>query len=327
MADLKELDEAAKKQIAELNSAKTNLISALDRLVINEGKTFNLPKNIGNNIPNSFRDNFNTYISFIKDLIENNKIEGFTTDYLKGLKLNLDDLFKLNESILTEQNLEEFNAKSRNIINRVSIIYDEFKKYLNLKNEFNQLSFNAISESLAKVNDELSTFRRLRNIADTGLTENIYKNATKKYEDLAKDYRDYFYSCIIAVLAISIMMISLKPFWGFGVVEFWLIKFSIFIIGVLLISYYLKQSAHYQKLADQNYQVQVELQAYPSFMDSIPSNEAAAIRKELALKYFGKEIDSTPHKDMSNLVSDQMKNTTELVKAATDAINAISKKP
>ena len=163
MADIKELDEAAKRQIAELNSTKIDLISALDRLVINEENNFNLPSHIGNNIPLSFRDNFNSYI------------------YLMALR-------------------------------------------------------NKMCKSTPQ-------------------------------------------------------------------------------------SHFLKQSSHYQKLADQSYQTQVELQALPSFIANISSIESAElIRKELALKYFGKDVDGAPHKDMSNLINDQMKSTTELVKATTNIV-------
>lgn len=324
MADLKELDEAAKRQIAELNSTKIDLISALDRLVINEENNFNLPSHIGNNIPLSFRDNFNSYIYLIKDLLEKNKVDGVTTNYLKGLKLNIDDLFKLKDSTLAEKNLDEFNLKTRNTLNLMNIIYEEFKKYLNLKNEFNQLSFNAISESLAEVKNELSSFRRLRHIADTALTENIYKNAVIKYQKFEKKYRKYFYRAIAIVLLLAVLLLLFKSklisFLGISNTEFWVLKISLMIVGITLISYFLKQTSHYQKLADQNYQTQVELQAYPSFMESVPTNEAAVIRKELALKYFGKEIDGSTHKDMSNLISDQMKNTTEMIKATTDVL-------
>ncbi|MFP0859324.1 hypothetical protein ACLDYQ_19080 [Acinetobacter baumannii] len=55
-------------------------------------------------------------------------------------------------------------------------------------------------------------------------------------------------------------------------------------------------------------------------MESIPTEEAASVRKELALKYFGREVDGAAHKDMSNLITDQMKSTTEMVKATTEAI-------
>ncbi|OOW09636.1 hypothetical protein [Acinetobacter sp. MF4640] len=256
MADLKELDEVAKRQITELNSAKLNLISALDRLVINEVKVFNLPGHIGNNIPNSFRDNFNSYIYLIKELIEKNKIEGVTTNYLKALKLNIEDLYKLKEAILVEKDLNEFNVKAKNTLNHINIIYDEFKKYLNLKNEFNQLSFNAISESLADVKNELSSFRRLRHIADTALTENIYKNAVIKYQKFEKKYRKYFYRAIAIVLLLAVLLLLFKSklitFLGISNTEFWVLKISLMIVGITLISYFLKQTSHYQKLADQN---------------------------------------------------------------------------
>lgn len=112
----------------------------------------------------------------------------------------------------------------------------------------------------------------------------------------------------------------LISWFSLSTIEFWILKVSILLVGVTLVSYFLKQSSHYQHLSDQNYQTQVELQAYPSFMESIPSNEAASVRKELALKYFGRELDGSTHKDMSNLVSDQIKSTTEMVKATTDIL-------
>lgn len=125
------------------------------------------------------------------------------------------------------------------------------------------------------------------------------------------------------LLCLSVGLLTLKqelvPYL-FSTIEFWAVKVSLLLVGITLISYFLKQSAHYQRLADQNYQTQVELQAYPSFMESIPTEEAASVRKELALKYFGREVDGAAHKDMGNLVSDQMKSTTEMVKATTEAI-------
>ncbi|EPF6052642.1 hypothetical protein L5R14_003768, partial [Acinetobacter baumannii] len=118
---------------------------------------------------------------------------------------------------------------------------------------------------------------------------------------------------------------KLITWFALSTTEFWILKASLLIVGITLISYFLKQSAHYQKLADQNYQTHVELRAYPSFMESIPTEEAASVRKELALKYFGREIDGAAHKDISNLISDQMKSTTEIVKATTEAIKNLKK--
>lgn len=324
MANIDESKEKVKRQLAEFNLVKNKLISALDKLMIKPEVVFNLPSSINNNISVSFKDNLNTYISMIRELLENNNFEGITTNYLRSLTNEIEDLIRQKELTIAEKDLNEFNLKTRNIINNISIVYNEFNNYLNLKNKFNQLSFNAISECLAEVKDELSSFRRLRHIADTALTENIYNNAVTKYQKIEKKYRKYFYRAIAIVLLLAVLLLLLKSkvitTLGINNTEFWVLKISLMIVGITLISYFLKQTSHYQKLADQNYQTQVELQAYPSFMESVPTNEAAIIRKELALKYFGKEIDGSTHKDMSNLISDQMKNTTEMIKATTDVL-------
>lgn len=324
MSNIDELREKTKRQLAEFNLVKDKLISTLDKLMIKSESVFNLPSSVENNISLSFKDNLNDYTSKIKVLLEKNKIEGVTPNYLKSLITEIEDLIRQKELTLAEKDLKEFNFKTRDIINQISIIYNEFNNYLNLKNEFNQISFNAISERLAEVKDELSSFRRLRQIADTALTESIYNNAVTKYQKIENKYRKYFYRAIAIVLLLAVLLLLLKSkiitTLGVSNTEFWVLKISLMIVGITLISYFLKQTSHYQKLADQNYQTQIELQAYPSFMESVPTNEAAIIRKELALKYFGKEIDGSTHKDMSNLISDQMKNTTEMIKATTDVL-------
>lgn len=219
-----------------------------------------------------------------------------------------------------------------------SISIDGLKKIINLSqtslNEYtairrriNRLVKKPITTLIEEVELELESFRRLRDISDTALTENIYSNAVAKYEKHEKKYRTYFYATVAIVLVLALLLLFFKTkvinIIKISDTEFWVLKITLLATGITLISYFLKQSSHYQKLADQNYQTQVELQAYPSFMTGIPPNEAIVIRKELALKYFGREIDGAVHKDMSNLISDQMKNTTELVKATTEAIKNI----
>lgn len=195
-----------------------------------------------------------------------------------------------------------------------------------LKDNYDKVVHGFIHRATAQTEAELSSFRKLRNIADNAKTETIYDKAVDRYRRLEVDYRNLFYLSIGITLIFSILVFALKsqlvPNF-FSNVEFWAIKLSLLAVGITLITYFLKQSTHYQRLADQNYQTQIELQAYPSFMESIPTDEAASVRKELALKYFGREIDSTAHKDMGNLVIDQMKSTTEMIKATTDAIKKV----
>ncbi|MBF6953915.1 hypothetical protein [Acinetobacter baumannii] len=205
----------------------------------------------------------------------------------------------------------------------IESLLDVAKQFNKLYEAVNKILPPYLQNLMTRVNDELISFRRLRNIADNARTENIYDNAVTKYRDLEENYRSYFYWGLGIILCLSVALLTLKQVlvpYLFSTIEFWAVKVSLLLVGITLISYFLKQSAHYQRLADQNYQTQVELQAYPSFMESIPTEEAASVRKELALKYFGREIDGAAHKDISNLVSDQMKSTTEMVKATTEAI-------
>ncbi|ENU11072.1 hypothetical protein [Acinetobacter calcoaceticus] len=264
------------------------------------------------------------------------------TNYLND---DLNELYKLKDKVSAAYiNVNKNNNSSvpyiSSIKTRVSVdqhqkvlltrVKSSIASLLDVAQQFKQL-YEALNKTLPpylqsllkRVNDELVSFRRLRNIADNARTENIYDNAVNKYRGLEESYRSYFYWGLGVLLCLSVGLLTLKQELVphlFSTIEFWAVKVSLLLVGITLISYFLKQSAHYQRLADQNYQTQVELQAYPSFMESIPTEEAASVRKELALKYFGREIDGTAHKDMSNLISDQMKSTTEMVKATTEAI-------
>lgn len=225
-----------------------------------------------------------------------------------------------NKIISDKESYEILILLDRVIEFLLSYAHEEYLK--EEKNRINNL-LSQIDASAKQVENDVNRYMRLRNVADNARTESIYNNAVKKYQGLEEIYRKYFYFAIGIILVVSILLLFFKSYLVTTYLsnyEFWAIKVSTLLVGITLISYFLKQSSHYQRLADQNYQTQVELQAYPSFMESIPTEEAASVRKELALKYFGREIDGSTHKDMSNLISDQMKNTTDMVKATTEAI-------
>lgn len=191
-------------------------------------------------------------------------------------------------------------------------------------------------EKIELIKEKESLTTKLLDLENAPITK-VYTDAHDKYSALYDSFTKKFYISIIGIVICLALILFFKsgitnlintPGTGStsGIVEFWILKISLMLIGVTLASYFLKQASHYQRLSDQHHQTAVELQAYPNFMNSVPPEEAVNIRKELALKYFGREIDSTPHKDMSNLISDQMKSTTEMVKATTDAIKNLNTK-
>lgn len=241
----------------------------------------------------------------------------FSSEKIKSNKVDSYELFpNKDESLEMSNKLVEFEFNLESIKSILA-------SYSILKENYDKVVHGFIHNATIQTEAELRSFRKLRSIADNALTEDFYGKAVEKYHKLEFNYRIMFYCGIGITLFFSTLLFCLKnsvvPHY-LSNTEFWVVKLSIIAVGITLISYFLKQSSHYQRLADQNYQTQIELQAYPSFMESIPTEEAASVRKELALKYFGREIDGTAHKDMSNLISDQMKSTTDMVKATTEAI-------
>lgn len=263
----------------------------------------------------------------ILSLIDNKLVESsdLLDDYLK-LYSEYQAKSESNKIPLVENRKKEILEKIEEFIINLKSIKSVLSSYLILRENYDKVVGGYLQNATTQLENELTSFRKLRNIADNAKTENIYDKAVERYRKLEVDYRTMFYLSIGITLLFSILVFSLKvqlvPIF-FTNIEFWAIKISLLAVGVTLITYFLKQSTHYQKLADQNYQTQIELQAYPSFMESIPTDEAASVRKELALKYFGREIDGSVHKDMGNLIADQMKSTTEMVKATTDAIKKL----
>lgn len=297
---VKSFKERKEKVISNLEQLKTN--PKLEKLVNNKNK--------------EMFNSISTTINKLKNGIHHYE-EVLILDYLSE---NISQINRIVES--------EIADKEAQINYYLSEMSSFVERFVHIKESFQTFTTTTLSNAILEVHTELSDFRRLRSIADTALTESIYNKAVEKYRELESKYRGYFYKGIGVVLLFAITLLIFKQclisWFSLNTIEFWVLKVSILVVGVTLISYFIKQSSHYQRLADQNYQTQVELQAYPSFMESIPSNEAASVRKELALKYFGRELDGSAHKDMSNLVCEQMKSTTEMVKAATDILKTKS---
>lgn len=192
--------------------------------------------------------------------------------------------------------------------------------YTTEKKKFNQIIVKEIKEMLEEAEKELRDFKILKNIIKNLQTEEYYSNESEKYKTTHFIYLGLFLATLIGALGISAYSICAEPKYFLDTFDYWFLKISFILVVITLVSFFIKQSSHYQSLADQANQTRLEIQAFPTFVTGIDKADEVAIRKELALKYFGREVDKTAHKDMSNLVSDQMKNTTEMVKAVTEVI-------
>jgi hypothetical protein len=240
----------------------------------------------------------------LRNFFKNIPIDSRDLGYLVSISISLNNIVK-------EYDKENYYLMPNDLaVSQASLraIESFIVSFKNDTDNYNRVITDEIKNIILHAEDEVKRFRRIRNIADNAKTEDIYDQAVVKYRSLENDYRRYFFIAIGITVGLSLLGLFFKNWLVtneyLGNIEFWVLKVSILAVGITLITYFLKQSAHYQRLAEQNYQTQVELQAYPSFMESIPTEEAASVRKELALKYFGREIDGAAHKDMSNLITD-----------------------
>ncbi|HAV3499088.1 TPA: hypothetical protein JIE23_003730, partial [Acinetobacter baumannii] len=153
-------------------------------------------------------------------------------------------------------------------------------------------------------------------------THDIYEIAANENQDRADNSRMAFIILIIFSIIIVWFCSVTKTYFGLKDYDYWFFKGTLILTSVTLITYFLKQSVKYQKIADQCRQTKMELEAFPSFVASFTTEDPQIIeiRKELALKYFGRELDNKTNDETSNILQDQMKNTTEMVKTAMEVL-------
>ncbi|HGP3418626.1 TPA: hypothetical protein ACLHMH_000501 [Acinetobacter baumannii] len=256
------------------------------------------------------------YIDKLKNLISTMDVERDDLSYLMTISVTL-----LNVEF--EYYKENFFLLPKNLgnVHGGLVGIDAYIRTFNLdKARYNSIINHQIHHMLLDAGRELEDFKALKNILKNLKSVDYYSEECKKYMNRHYTYLVLFLITILVALTITVVSVCSEPKFFLDKFDYWFLKGSFVLVVITLVSYFIKQSSHYQSLADQANQTRLELQAFPTFITGVEKADEVAIRKELALKYFGREIDKTTHKDMSNLVSDQMKNTTEMVKAVTEVI-------
>ncbi|WP_373351019.1 hypothetical protein [Acinetobacter bereziniae] len=241
----------------------------------------------------------------------------------ESLRLVVENISKLKGLV----SWQEYINFLRDIINNINVL-QSFISHDIQKEEFlaykkdTELTVEALKErerELIKSIDEVKVVieqtknLKIHDYYDLAATENQEKS----------DFNRYLFILLI-ILSLTLIWFSLvtKGYFGLSGYDYYFFKGSLVLTSITLITYFLKQSVKYQKMADQCKQTKLELEAFPSYVSNLSKEDPliADLRKELAMKYFGREIDESGYKDMSNLISDQIKSTTEMVKATTDVL-------
>jgi hypothetical protein len=226
--------------------------------------------------------------------------------YLKDLE-SIADKFKLNSD----------NTKVERFYYEIIEVLEKINKELNVK-----FSANMVDKKIDYLDGSIKSINELKEKIKNKDTHDIYDSAANENQTRADNSRMAFIILIIFSIVVVWFCSVTKTYFGLKDYDYWFFKGTLILTSVTLITYFLKQSVKYQKIADQCRQTKMELEAFPSFVASFTTEDPQIIeiRKELALKYFGRELDNKTNDETSNILQDQMKNTTEMVKAAMEVL-------
>ena len=268
-------------------------------------------------------------------------------DYLVSLVNELKE-FRNTSEIYEELNnsLSWFDHETETLLhsptdtNKIQEIIDILEKSIILLNSkilpiriSNQQSQQLIEENLApkikEIEEKIKDFESLRLALEHRETNKIYLDLYEKY------HREYFYNNLFFIVTIiTAMFLTLyttteisnasqftdyktnRNFW----VMFITTKVLIATVALTFCTLFLRRSSHAKKLKEQAYQTHVEINAFPIHVRSLKDEDKHELIKELAMKYFGKELDQTQNDKIGDLMKDQLTAGTELIKASAELV-------
>lgn len=218
--------------------------------------------------------------------------------------------------------LDNFSTEN-NVLDCIVDIYGFFEKIEeNLSSTLKKVKTDEVLMKMNTLDEGIKNVAELKEQIKNQETHDIYALAAKENQKRSDDFRMAFILLIIVAIIFIWFCAITKTYFGLKDYDYWFFKGTLVLTSVTLITYFLKQSVKYQKIADQCRQTKMELEAFPSFVASFTTEDPKIIeiRRELALKYFGRELDSTTKDDTGGIIAEQMRSTTEMVKATTEAI-------
>lgn len=248
---------------------------------------------------------------------------------------NTSEIFnELNDSLSWFEHETETLLHSPTDTDKIQEIIDIIEKSIILLNSkilpiriSNQQSQQLIEENLApkikEIEEKIKDFESLRLALEHRETNKIYLDLYNKYDkeyDLNNRYFSFAFITSVVFTLISILVSAIiEPIdW----VIFISVKVLILAVGITLCTLFLRRSAHAKKLKEQAYQTHVEINAFPIHVRSLKDEDKHQLIKELAMKYFGKELDQTQNDKIGDLMKDQLASGTELIKASAELVKA-----
>ena len=324
MSDLQPslLGEDENKQI--LSKRRIDILAGLIKLrdnIVEKAQEIDLPLekiSMTNKRLDNVYENISVFEASFKKLKKDNKA------YLtQAGRLVFENIGKLK----IIENWQEFNGFLVDLSNEINFIIIltgreiQSEEFLSYKEETDRtvLDLKNREQELKKYIEEVKTvIEQTKNIK----IHDYYDLAAKENQEKSDLNRRLFIFLIFLSLTVIWFSLVTKGYFGLKGYDYYFFKGSLVLTSITLITYFLKQSVKYQKMADQCKQTKLELEAFPSYVANLSNEDplVADLRRELAMKYFGRDIDNKSNDETSNILQDQMKNTTEMVKAAMEVL-------
>ena len=188
-----------------------------------------------------------------------------------------------------------------------------------------QILFDTIEDELNNAKNEVINIKAAKLAIESNATDEIYQQLSEKYEEEFELNNEYFRNSLIITVCCTILSIAYTFNTPIGQINwpvFISVKILILAVGITLCTLFLRRSAHAKKLHEKAYQTHVEINAYPIFIKSLETKDQQEITKELALRYFGNDIDQTQNDKIGDSMQDQLSAGTELIKASAELVKA-----
>lgn len=248
---------------------------------------------------------------------------------------------------ILENSYDELNEQEKEKFNRYSIpvmqeLFDSLKLYLQnlagkeliielkkIEHSFNEIERNyyniqAFSEAIKsfeqKSKEVLSKTEVINNTIQNVDVDEVYKEASEEYIIKAEVNEKKFYYVIGIATILTSLSIILDRLAPTDMLHIILMKVLILSISITLATLFIRKASNFRRLGEQAHQTHLELRAFPPFVATLNPEDQSFLRKELALKYFGKELDQTQNNKIGDLMKDQLTAGTELIKASAEMV-------